>query len=138
MKVGLLTTAPLIGAWTKSDLRDSSVPADDFPGPVVRVRARSGEGIGELLQEVTQGVGGVVGDTDRSTPLVTRARHRKAMESARNELGAFHAAWVHESLPAPVACAHVKQAIRSLDELVGAVDVDEILARVFSTFCVGK
>jgi tRNA modification GTPase len=37
-----------------------------------------------------------------------------------------------------VAAVHVRSAIGALDELIGAVEVEEILDRVFSTFCVGK
>jgi tRNA modification GTPase len=37
-----------------------------------------------------------------------------------------------------VAAVHVRAAVAALDELIGAVDVDDVLARVFSTFCVGK
>jgi tRNA U34 5-carboxymethylaminomethyl modifying GTPase MnmE/TrmE len=32
----------------------------------------------------------------------------------------------------------VHEAARALDALIGAVEVDDVLARVFSTFCVGK
>ena len=41
-------------------------------------------------------------------------------------------------LPAPVAAVHVREASLALDELIGTVDVNDVLARVFSTFCVGK
>jgi tRNA modification GTPase len=33
---------------------------------------------------------------------------------------------------------HVREATLALDELVGAVDVEEVLERVFAGFCVGK
>jgi tRNA U34 5-carboxymethylaminomethyl modifying GTPase MnmE/TrmE len=33
---------------------------------------------------------------------------------------------------------HVRSAIGALDELIGAIDSDDILGRVFATFCVGK
>jgi tRNA U34 5-carboxymethylaminomethyl modifying GTPase MnmE/TrmE len=32
----------------------------------------------------------------------------------------------------------VRSAIWALDELIGAVDVEDVLGRVFETFCVGK
>jgi tRNA U34 5-carboxymethylaminomethyl modifying GTPase MnmE/TrmE len=32
----------------------------------------------------------------------------------------------------------VQMALAALDELVGVVDPDEILGRIFSRFCVGK
>jgi tRNA modification GTPase len=33
---------------------------------------------------------------------------------------------------------HVREATLALDELVGAVDVEEVLGKVFAGFCVGK
>jgi tRNA modification GTPase len=37
-----------------------------------------------------------------------------------------------------LAAHHVREATTALEELLGAVDVDEILDRVFASFCVGK
>ena len=34
--------------------------------------------------------------------------------------------------------AAIRAAIHALDELVGGIDVDEVMGRVFRTFCVGK
>ena len=47
-------------------------------------------------------------------------------------------AWADGALPAPVAAVHVRAAATTLDELIGTVDTDELFARVFATFCVGK
>ena len=33
---------------------------------------------------------------------------------------------------------HVREATLALDELVGIVDIEEVLGRVFAGFCVGK
>jgi tRNA modification GTPase len=37
-----------------------------------------------------------------------------------------------------LAAHHVREATSSLDELLGTVDVEEVLDRVFGSFCVGK
>jgi tRNA modification GTPase len=37
-----------------------------------------------------------------------------------------------------LAAHHVREATTALEELLGAVDIDEILDRVFASFCVGK
>ena len=46
--------------------------------------------------------------------------------------------WAVGALPAPVAAVHLRAAVGALEELVGAVDVEDVLDRVFRTFCVGK
>jgi tRNA modification GTPase len=136
--IAKLSPAPVVGALTKYDLvanRDQIPPASRR---FVSVSATTGEGLAALLDAVTAAVLGTTGVPDADTPIVTRARHRSALELARAELTAFRAAWSAEALPAPVAAVHVLEASRLLDELIGAVDVDDVLARVFSTFCVGK
>jgi tRNA modification GTPase len=47
-------------------------------------------------------------------------------------------AWGGGFVPTTVAAVHVRAAVHALDELIGAVDVDDVLARVFEKFCVGK
>jgi tRNA modification GTPase len=42
------------------------------------------------------------------------------------------------TLPAAIAAVHVRAAVGALDELIGAIDTEDVLGRVFATFCVGK
>jgi tRNA modification GTPase len=133
-----LSAAPVVGALTKRDLVTVSDQIPALAWPVVPVSATSGAGLTMLIDHVTRAVLATTGAPDADTPMVTRARHRSALECARGELAEFRAAWGTDVLPAPVAAVHVREASRVLDELIGAVDVDDILARVFSTFCVGK
>ena len=56
----------------------------------------------------------------------------------RRELEKFRDAWDTRSLPVIVAAVHLREATRELEELIGAVDVEEVLDRLFSAFCVGK
>ena len=39
---------------------------------------------------------------------------------------------------AVLASHHVREATLALEELVGTVDIEEVLGRVFAGFCVGK
>jgi tRNA modification GTPase len=136
--IGALTAAPIVGALTKRDIVSKSEKQADATHPVVPVSAVTGDGLAELLAAVTGAVLAGAGEVPADTPMVTRARHRAALERARQELTAFRDAWTDGALPAPVAAVHVREAALALDELIGAVDVDDVLARVFSTFCVGK
>jgi tRNA modification GTPase len=136
--VSALSPAPVIGALTKRDLVSNSDDISNLVHPVVLVSAATGAGLTALLDAVTNAVLAAVGSPDGHTPMVTRARHRAAIERARAELVEFRGAWSAGALPAPVAAVHVHEAARALDQLIGAVEVDDVLARVFSTFCVGK
>jgi tRNA modification GTPase len=136
--IAALSDAPVVGALTKRDLADQDEATPRTFWPVVPVSAVSGVGLGALLDRVTTAVLATTGAANPDAPMVTRARHRSALEAARRELSAFREAWCEDALPAPVAAVHVRQALLELDHLIGAVDVDEVLARVFATFCVGK
>lgn len=136
--IAMLSDAPVIGALTKRDLVADGKAAPPLGWPVVPVSAVSGAGLTALLDRVTEAVLATTGTAEADTPMVTRARHRSALENARRELAAFRDVWRADVLPVPVAAVHVREALRELDHLIGAVDVDEVLARVFATFCVGK
>jgi len=88
------------------------------------------------VRAVAARYGGGVPSAD--APLVTRARHGRALDEAADELTRFLDAWQTDLVPAPVAAVHLRAAVAALEEIIGAVDVEDVLGRVFSTFCVGK
>ena len=69
--------------------------------------------------------------------MLTRERHRVALERARNELEEARTLLGNEGEPVLVA-HHVRRSASALEELIGVVGVEEVLDRVFSRFCVGK
>ncbi|MGH7656351.1 MAG: tRNA uridine-5-carboxymethylaminomethyl(34) synthesis GTPase MnmE [Gemmatimonadaceae bacterium] len=136
--VARLSAAPVVCALTKCDLVPKGDKMPETDPAVISVSAACGTGLAALLVAVTNATRSAIALPDAETPVITRARHRMALECARAELAAFRDAWNAGALPAPVAAVHVHAAVAALDGLIGAVDVDDVLARVFSTFCVGK
>jgi tRNA modification GTPase len=138
------TTATIIAVRTKSDVDAPS--ATDLvsicskvgAAAVVAVSAESGEGLDDLIAMVERTV--AVDDTvsEADAPLLTQERHRYAVGRALDEVRAFRDAWKIGSLPAPVAAVHLREAVTSLEDLIGAVDVEQVLDEVFRRFCVGK
>lgn len=112
-----------------------SVSSDDG---AVTVSALTGEGLDALRTAIASALAERHPVPAGDTPLILRVRHERALALARAELLAFQDAWRTQRLPATVAAVHVRAAGHALDELIGAVDADEVLARVFSQFCVGK
>jgi len=102
------------------------------------VSAESGLGLPRLLSQIESVVEEQCGPRMPDLPLLTRARHKQALELARSEISDFHRVWDDDKLPATVAAVHLRAAILALEELVGAVDIEDVLDRVFSSFCVGK
>ncbi|HEY5492567.1 MAG TPA: tRNA modification GTPase [Gemmatimonadaceae bacterium] len=134
--------------YTKELLQKSPVPEpvpgsalSSLPGPAVgavRVSANTGEGLDELRTAIRAAVTLRVATPDEETPMVTRARHEAGLRCAGEELRLFREAWAQGALPAPVAATHLRAAVTALEELIGAVDVEDVLERVFRSFCVGK
>jgi tRNA modification GTPase len=134
--MGCKSTAPVIAVRTKADL---AARRDDLNGDrVVRVSAHTGEGLQKLLDAINNAIASIYGEVVPDLPVLTRARHRQALATALVEVRQFQQAWREEKLPAPVASAHLRAAVYVLEELIGAVDVEDVLERVFSSFCVGK
>ena len=125
-----ITGSNVLLVSTKSDLRDSS-------GPGVAVSAVTGAGLGTLRLRVAQRIFGDQVSLMDLEPALTRARHRDALSKARE---ALVAAAPHLTLTGdPVLAAHhVREAMQALDELIGTVDLEQVLDRVFAGFCVGK
>lgn len=116
---------------TKADLDPGS------GGGELRVSALSGAGLDLLRQRVVERLfaeGAGLADLE---PALTRERHRVALEAARAAL-AEAAPHLGAGGDAVLAAHHVQAAVRSLDLLIGVVDVEEVLGRVFAAFCVGK
>lgn len=141
-EIGADYAVPVIAIRTKADLMALAgpwrPPAALRAAHAVAVCALTGAGL-EAVREAVRAIAHAhaPGPTEEH-PIVTRARHASALGSARAEIAQFVGAWSANELPAPVAGTHVRAAVLALDELVGSIDAEEVLGRVFSTFCVGK
>jgi tRNA modification GTPase len=136
--VQLLTSAPMIPVVTKADQSSSSTSPSTGVIDRVQVSARTRQGLSALSSIVSQTLEDRYGAIPTDRPALTRARQRFNIAKAAAELTAFEHAWEGMTLPAAIAAVHVRSAIGALDELIGAIDTEDVLSRVFATFCVGK
>jgi len=134
------TKAPILRVLTKADLvpHRNQLNGDPLNSDTLSISAESGFGLPGLLSRIESVVDDQCGPRAPDTPLLTRARHKQALELARAEMTEFDRAWTHDKLPATIAAVHLRTAIAALEELVGAVGVEDVLDRLFSSFCVGK
>ena len=118
-----LTAAADLRIGTKSDLGKS--PAD------LNVSAATGEGISGLIAAI-----GKIGATKTGGEpgLISRERDRLALVAAHEALG--HAA---AQLATPeVAAESLRIASQALERLIGRIDAERVLDRLFASFCIGK
>jgi len=148
MSVRQLTTAPLIAVGTKSDAGEippiavsallalhGATASIDYAA----VSAKTSDGLAALVQRIAEILNRDRTPLSENNPVLTRERHRIALVSARSEIAEFLEIWNGTNgLPAIVAAVHLQSARGYLEELVGVLDVEDVLDRVFSSFCVGK
>ncbi len=101
-----------------------------LPSGALPVSALTGEGIAALIETLA---GRIAADYDIAAPLLTRARHRAALEEAHEALGRALAAPLPE-----LRAEDLRLAWRSLGRITGHVDVEDLLDVIFADFCIGK
>jgi tRNA modification GTPase len=114
--------------WNKADL-SRETPVGERR---LRVSLKTGEGLEALMGEVARIVAEKA-DQASEAPVITRARHRHALEEA--------VAALRRSLAAPepeLFAEDVRLAVRAIGRITGRVDVEELLDVVFRDFCIGK
>jgi tRNA modification GTPase len=129
-EIAIATSRPTLLVRTKADLAE-------MPGEGLAVSVISGEGLGEIRRAAAERVFSDRINLADLEPAITRERHRTALVRAQEAL-AQAVPHLGRSGDAVLAAHHVREAAAALDELLGAVDIEEVLDRVFSSFCVGK
>lgn len=112
---------------TKRDLGEGlqGLPGEPFT-------ARSPNDVAWLERSLTETVVEALGGSE--IPAATRLRHRDLLAEAAERLR--HALSQDESLE--LAAEDVRLAARALDRITGRIDPEDVLGRIFATFCIGK
>jgi len=118
-------------AANKSDLEGRA----GVPGSV-SVSARTGAGIEELRQAI---VNAVVpeGCLEQDGGFITSLRHEQLLKESGEALAQARTA-TSVGIPHEMILLDLYAALRPLDAITGATTADDILNRIFSTFCIGK
>jgi tRNA modification GTPase len=119
--------------FNKADLAEHT----DWSGVEgVRVSCLTGQGLDALESAVEQriGEGGLLSDTDE--PAVN-ARQADALRRAAVALEAALSG-MEAAVGTELVAEDLREALGALGEIVGRVDADDILGRIFSSFCIGK
>ena len=97
----------------------------------INISVKSNIGLDKLLEVLLEKISQKFEITE--SPVITRARHREALQRALSAL---------ENLsfdkPIELVAEDLRYAACSLGQITGKIDVDEILGEIFSSFCIGK
>ena len=97
------------------------------------VSALTGEGIPRLRAAILE----TAAPPEQESGFITNLRHETLLQSAQAALEDARAA-VARRIPHEMLLLDLYRALESLDGLTGATTADDILNRIFSTFCIGK
>ena len=134
---------PVTLVFNKVDLVEGGAPADAAAASTttsattgattLRVSARTGAGLAALRAHLQAAIGYAPGDTGA---LSARARHLDALTRARAALEA--ACTLLAERRGELVAEELRLAQRSLGEITGEFTSDDLLGRIFGSFCIGK
>ena len=128
-------TLPVTVIRNKADMTGEQIElVEDTRHPVIRISAREEKGI-DLLRDHLKEAMGFSGNTEGG--FLARRRHLQALNAA-----AIHLAQGHEQLvgarSGELLAEELRLAQQALSEITGEFTSDDLLGRIFSSFCIGK
>jgi len=102
---------------------------------IVAISAMTGEGLDDLRHALVHPFG--VEDATNSGFLVTDARHHDLLTRARDEIDESLAS-LNARMSEEIVLVGLHNALRYLGEITGETTTEDMLTRIFSTFCIGK
>ena len=129
-----------IVAINKSDLPQRLKEEDAatvLPGVTpLRISAKYGDGLDRLKEQIL-----VLAGRERNSPekdvVIGNLRHKTALERAEAFIQKAGES-LRSGLSPEFAALDVREALRHLEEIVGQTTSEDLLDRIFSSFCIGK
>jgi tRNA modification GTPase len=105
----------------------------DIAGRAGGVSGLTGDGIAALLSDVE----GLLSERMARVKSVITDRQRGGVQRSITGLEGAREILIADGA-LELAAEHVREALRSLDSVIGRVDVENLLGEIFSRFCIGK
>ena len=102
---------------------------------LAQVSALTGEGVPELRERLLERVRGSANDAEGG--MLTSLRHYEALQGCAQAMTRARGGLVQQ-VPHEMLLLDLYAALQELDQLTGATTADDILNRIFSSFCIGK
>ena len=101
---------------------------------LVEISIKNKNGINKLNSKLKNLISRI--DTEQSTTLISRARHRSLLKKCSDRLHDYLK--IKETNEIEKAAEDLRLASNSLGHIVGFIGVEEILGKIFKDFCIGK
>ena len=99
------------------------------------VSARDQIGLGTLKQAILDFTGRRLGD---KSPWLARKRHVVAIKEAKHHLKLALECACHDNAILDLMAEELRLSHQQLGSITGNIDADELLGKIFSSFCIGK
>ena len=119
----------------KSQISDSISQIPDLKSHIIEMSAKTGEGLDELQKAIVNPFS--AGDVMTSGFLVTDARHHDLLLRACDEIGQS-LDQMNQKMSEEIVLIGLHNALRYLGQITGETTTEDMLTRIFSTFCIGK
>lgn len=107
---------------------------DDFRS--VSTSSLKGSGFDELTETIKSVLGNPI-ISEKGDVVAVSARHHSALLDAAYDLGIGIQLLKNEE-PAELAASHLRDAMSNLEKVVGRIDNERMLDKLFASFCIGK
>lgn len=111
-----------------------SAKGDLSPGAKGAISGLTGDGVSELVDEITENLR----NKASRAGLASHVRQKTVIVKSLNALRDAKARNADPTSPIELLSSDLALAARSLDSLIGRVDVEHVLDEIFSSFCLGK
>ena len=118
-------------AWDKAEIK-KFLP----DGKILNISAKFQTGIDELKNAILDSCFGK-NEEYKGSVLITNIRHKSALEKAADNIQRAKESII-SGMPPECTVMDLREVLNSLDEITGKKINDEILDKIFSSFCIGK
>ncbi len=122
----------------KIDL-DRKVSLEDIKSvnkPIVEISTKTREGLEELYSEISKlfKLKDIANDGET---IVSNVRHKNIIINSRKNLGKARET-IRTNMPIDIISGHLKEILEELGKITGETVTEDVIAEIFSKFCLGK
>jgi tRNA modification GTPase len=124
----------LINKCDKAKLKNEDILKESF-NRIIHFSAKTAQGLSELeaaIKEMFE-----IGEIENNSDIITNARHRDALIKAQTSLTCAISS-IEMGISPDTCFIDIEDAISALGEIVGLTVSEEVVDKIFHSFCVGK
>lgn len=124
----------LINKCDKASLENEDIIKKSF-NRVIHFSVKTSDGLFELEEAIKEMF--EIGEIENNSDIITNARHRDALAKAESSIASAIMA-IEAGISCDTTFIDIEDAISALGEIVGLTVSEEVVDKIFHSFCVGK